>query len=114
MEYKWTGYTSAVSLSATIQNRNFAQYRYGENLSFQSSGPSSGTWTATVEIYKSVDGKKFVLLHTHAISNSTPSIISESITSCSYFGIIIKNVTGTIPGTPDADGVSGINVNIFG
>lgn len=115
MQAKWTGITSNTSLSAA--NRKTLS---GTNNTLgkrcQVTGPASGTWTAIVKFYRSEDGLNDVLAATSVtISNTTPSDITELLSTATMWNYSVESVTGTIPTTPYGDGsLSGLTITVGG
>jgi hypothetical protein len=109
----WQGMTANTALSS-VNRKTFSSAEKVPAKRIQASGPASGTWTATVKVYRSEDNKKDVLASTLDISNETPSAMDELISTCTYWNYSIESVTGTIPTTEDSDGQSAVTVTVGG
>lgn len=113
MQLTWAGISGNVALSGA--NRKLIND--GTEVPakrIQASGPSTGTWAATVKVYRSEDDKKDVLAATLSISNATPSDMVELISTCPRWNISVEGVTGTIPTVADSDGQSAVTITVGG
>lgn len=112
-QLRWTGISGNVAL-ASANRKTFSTQDEPTPKRIQASGPSTGTWTATVKVYRSEDNRKDVLAATLSISNATPSDMVELISTCANWNYSVEGVTGSIPSTPDSDGQGNVTVTVGG
>lgn len=115
MQAQWTGIAGTTPLSAA-NRKSLSGTNDTPGKRCQCSGPASGTWTAVVKFYRSEDGLGDVLAATSVtISNTTPSDITELLSTATLWNFSVESVTGTIPSTPYGNGsLSGLTITVGG
>lgn len=110
-----TGTTTqpAASSANDFQDRNIGQRPARQLKGIMAAGPNTGTWTATVVLLLTPDGKGWApTTKTYNISNTTPIVDDTFETSIDAFGGYVSAYTGDASGM-GTNGYSGINLMVM-
>lgn len=102
----------AASAAKDFQDRNMGQRPARQLKGVTVAGPNTGTWTATVVVLLTPDGRGWSpTTKTYSISNVTPIVDDVFETTIDSFGAYVSAYTGDASGT-GTNGYQGVNAMV--